>query len=316
MRRFVELVVVLCVLMWGQLAQAQVTTFSDRTAWNSAVGGLIQTEDLNGFIADTSFQNAGVALLNMTIEEINGPPSNFPANLIDAPPLEENGKRSNGTSYVLGEIDSSPGTTIRIDFLNPVSGWGADFISHDADAVIDIFDQSDNLIGTTTSVSADTTFYGFHLDAGESAGRIELRFGGVFNDLFGMDDLSFVQSASAPPCTLDLTLTLNANTLEMDFDLGTTDPAIWNVWLSIHNFTFPLWNSHVPSIDPPVSIPVPIPVPEIGSVGVLTTLVQPTGFPVGPPGIICSDWQTVDTGTPAVMPSARELKQLFGKYAR
>ena len=93
--------------------------------------------------------------------------------------------------------------------------------------------------------------------------------------------------------------------------MGTTDPATWNVWMSVQTLTFPLWSIPLPPIDPPISAPVPLPeFPQLGSIGVLTTLTTPTV------GIICSDWQTVDTGTPAVMPSARELKELFGTYAR
>ena len=83
-------------------------------------------------------------------------------------------------------------------------------MSHDASAVIDVFDQFNNLIGTTAQIATDTTFYGFHLSAGQTAGRIELRFVGIFNDLFGMDNLSFLDS-SAPPDPVTLTANLVAS---------------------------------------------------------------------------------------------------------
>lgn len=213
MLRIVKLVIL--VLVWGQAAQAQVTTFSDRAAWNSAVGAAaIQTESLNGVVADTSFRGTAVALLNMAIEEINGPSGNSVANVIDASPFEEDGKRSpNGTTYVLGEVDDS-GVLIRIDFASPVTGWGADFVSHDGSLVIDVFDQSNSLIGTTTSVALDTTFYGFHLGAGQTAKRIELKFVGQTNDLFGMDDLSFTGSSSPGPAEQITALGASVDALE------------------------------------------------------------------------------------------------------
>jgi len=198
MRPFIELAVVLGVLAWGQVAHAQVTTYSDRAGWQSAVAAPVQVEGFNSFVTDTSFQSAVVPLLNMAITQINGisdPTKNF----IDVFPFAEDGKRSiDGTPYVLGEV-ADTGTIIRIDFTSPITGWGADLISHDPNTVIDIFDQSNNLIGTTASVADETTFYGFHLDAGASAGRIEIKFIGQTNDLFGMDNLSFVQSSSGVP---------------------------------------------------------------------------------------------------------------------
>jgi hypothetical protein len=212
MRRIAGLAIL--VLAYGQVAQAQVTTYSDRAAWNSAAGAFILTEDLNSFVTDTSFQGAVVPLLNMTITEGNGPPFNNPVNFVDVFPFEEDGKRSiDGTTYVLGEVVENA-TTIRIDFASPVTGWGADFVSHDAATVIDVFDQFDNLIGTTAQVGAETTFYGFLLGPGQSAGRIELRFSSITNDLFGMDNLSLVDS-SAPPSPVTLTENLAVSVTAM-----------------------------------------------------------------------------------------------------
>lgn len=200
-------VLAMVVLACGQVVQAQVTTYSDRAAWNSAAGGVTLTEDLNSFVTDTSFQGALVPLLNMAITEDNGPPFNTPVNFVDVFPFEEDGKRSiDGTAYVLGEVVEN-GTTIRINFTSPVTGWGADFVSHDGATVIDAFDQFGNLIGTTAQVGAENTFYGFLLGPGQSAARIELRFAGITNDLFGMDNLSFVDS-SAPPSPVTLTESL------------------------------------------------------------------------------------------------------------
>lgn len=211
MRRIVGLAVV--ALACARIAEAQGTTYSDRAAWSAAAGGAtIQTETLNAFGADTTLQNAVVPLLNMGITLINGP-SPADVNLIDVHPLIEEGKRAiDGTPYVLGLI-SDQGMSIQIQFTSPVTGWGADFVSHDGFSVIRVFDQFDNLIGTTSSVNVEDTFYGFHLEAGLRAGRILLTFTGVTNDRFGMDNLSFVGAAELNPVTLTTALTASVNAL-------------------------------------------------------------------------------------------------------
>jgi len=212
MQRTVGLAVAM--LTVAQVGQAQVTTYSDRAAWNSAAGAVTLTEDLNSFVTDTTYQGVVVTLLNMTMTEVNGSPFNNPVNFVDVFPFEEDGKRSiDGTPYVLGEVVEN-GTAIRIEFTSPVTGWGADFVSHDAATVIDVFDQSDNLIGTTAQVGAETTFYGFLLGPGQSAARIDLRFAGVTNDLFGMDNLSLVDT-SAPPDPVSLTENLAGSVTAM-----------------------------------------------------------------------------------------------------
>jgi hypothetical protein len=194
------------ILAWAQVVEAQVTTYSDRSAWIAAASGSVQTEDFNSFAADTTFKTAVIPLLNMTITQLEGDASN-PANFIDVFPHEEEGKRSiDGTTYVLADVRDD-GTRIRIQFTEPVTGWGADFVSHDGLTVIDLFDQFGNPFGTTANVAAEDTFYGFHLGPGQSAAEIQLTFTGVTNDRFGMDNFSFAGSA-APPNPVSLTTSL------------------------------------------------------------------------------------------------------------
>ena len=211
MRRVVGLAAL--VLVCSTIAEAQVITYSERAAWSAAATGLVQTENLNSFAVDTTFNDAVVPLLSMTITQLNGDASN-PANFIDVFPFEEAGKRSiDGTTYVLGDVRDD-GTRIQIQFAIPVTGWGADFVSHDGFTVIDVFDQFDNLLGTTASVATENTFYGFHLGVGQTAARIELAFTNVTNDRFGMDNLSLARSAAAPdPLTLTGSLATSVNAI-------------------------------------------------------------------------------------------------------
>jgi hypothetical protein len=92
-------------------------------------------------------------------------------------------------------------------------------------------------------------------------------------------------------CTLDLTPSLTEGMLTLDVQLGTQEPATWNIWLTAQNEITRLLSLPLGVLDPPVSVPFTIPfVPSLGTVGVLTTLTTPDQ------GIICSDFATVDTG--------------------
>ena len=104
------------------------------------------------------------------------------------------------------------------------------------------------------------------------------------------------------PCNLQASY--EGDTLTLDFQLSTAEPTTWNAWMSVQTFTFPLWSIALPPIE--LSTPISIPgFPQLGSIGVLTTLTT------AGEGIVCSDWEAVDTGTPAIVSSAQELKELL-----
>ena len=113
-------------------------------------------------------------------------------------------------------------------------------------------------------------------------------------------------------CSLALDLSHVEDTFTMDFLVGTSVLATWNVWMSILNTTFPLGSMLVPIVDPPVSTSFSFPgVPSMGTIGVLTTLTTPEN------GILCSDWETVDTGPLSIaedIPTQEKLKDLFKSY--
>jgi hypothetical protein len=107
-------------------------------------------------------------------------------------------------------------------------------------------------------------------------------------------------------CTLDLSLSFADDTFTLDFLLGATGNVIGNVYLHYRNEVLTLCSCPVPVTDPPVSISLSYPeFPHLGIVGVLATLVSDDG-------IICSDWETVDTGqADALSPSPDELIKLL-----
>jgi len=91
-------------------------------------------------------------------------------------------------------------------------------------------------------------------------------------------------------CKLDLSLSYAGGTLTMDFDLSTPEAATWNVWINNQSSNISIVSIPLPPIHSPISFPIQLPnFPSLGNIGVLTTLTTPTE------GIICSDWETVDT---------------------
>ena len=108
----------------------------------------------------------------------------------------------------------------------------------------------------------------------------------------GLSDIRFVVVGFiTSSCSIDLTPDLEGTTLNLDFALNSAEPTTWNVWMSFQNLTFPLWNLPIPALE--ALIPFPIPAfPQAGGVGFLTTLTNADG-------IFCSDWVTIETGTPA-----------------
>ena len=108
-------------------------------------------------------------------------------------------------------------------------------------------------------------------------------------------------------CVLDLSLAYENTTLTLGFELGTQKPALWGTWMVVGTTFIPLWTFPISTpIDPPGLFSLPIPgFPSIGKIGFLTLLIKSEG-------IICSDWETIDTGGPSsVVPSTGKLRELF-----
>ena len=93
-------------------------------------------------------------------------------------------------------------------------------------------------------------------------------------------------------CTLEQELSYSGGTLTMGYNLGTTMPARWSVWLVLLDppVAIQAWSVPLPIIDPLITPDVSFPLAGFGTAGALTVLSTPAD------GVICSDWDTVDTG--------------------
>ena len=107
-----------------------------------------------------------------------------------------------------------------------------------------------------------------------------------------------------PVCDVDLTYT--PGTLGLTFTLRTVTPATWNLWVSAQTTTTKIKQLPLQPIDPPQEFSASVPLPAIGTIGFLSTLTTPEK------GIICSDWETVDTGISGTRtPSIEQIENLL-----
>lgn len=106
--------------------------------------------------------------------------------------------------------------------------------------------------------------------------------------------LALTIAPALPKCALTDKLSYNKSTgtVTMNFTIGTPVAATWNGWLSSQSTMQALWSQSQAITEPPAAVTKTQTVPASGVVGILSTLTTPTG------GILCSTWQTVNTGKP------------------
>jgi hypothetical protein len=106
------------------------------------------------------------------------------------------------------------------------------------------------------------------------------------------DDITAAESiygGVGPSCVLDVSLAYAAGTFTMNLHVGASEATTLNAWFTYDNNLLPLFSVPLPPIDPAVDVPIAFPLPSLETVGVLTTLTTPGD------GILCSDFETVDT---------------------
>ena len=110
------------------------------------------------------------------------------------------------------------------------------------------------------------------------------------------DDCDGLVDGEDPGCIGKYTIELNAyyaeDKLNMDFILGTPEPATWTNFLILMNPSvqvIPLWSDPVPAIDPPIEIEIAFTFPSVGWAGIWTALSTAAG-----PQAVGLDW--VHTG--------------------
>jgi Tol biopolymer transport system component len=91
-------------------------------------------------------------------------------------------------------------------------------------------------------------------------------------------------------CSVTVSPTYKAGTLNLGFNLGSSASATWGTWLLYSGGVVNVWSVPIPAISPAVPFNVPIPgFPSIGYTGWFTAVTTPAR------GIICSDFKVVNT---------------------
>ena len=105
-------------------------------------------------------------------------------------------------------------------------------------------------------------------------------------------------NAKAASCILNQNHRYASGTLDLSFQVGTSEAVTWNAWLEFQNTVIPLLSIQLPAIATPITVPIPIPgFPSIGKIGFYTSLVATEG-------VICSTCTIVDT-SPHVGPTIK-----------
>ena len=111
-------------------------------------------------------------------------------------------------------------------------------------------------------------------------------------------------------CILEQELTFGGGSLTMGYLVGTQVQATWTVWLVLLNppFAIPLWSVPLPILHPPITPDVSFLLAGFGTVAAFTVLTTSND------GVICSDWDTVNTGPPSEGGgSLQDLRELLAR---
>ncbi len=93
-----------------------------------------------------------------------------------------------------------------------------------------------------------------------------------------------------PACTLTFTLGYTGGILNMDLEWTSTVATTMNVWVSVESVTKHLRSVPIAATPTPASFPASFAFPALKTVGFLASMTTPGE------GILCSQWQTIDTG--------------------
>jgi hypothetical protein len=117
------------------------------------------------------------------------------------------------------------------------------------------------------------------------------------------DPLLVEINTSPRGCVDTLKLTYANGTLNVGFTIKSAIPTSWSTWVAFQSSLIRLWSLDIPAVPTAVSFNVAIPeVPPLGNIGVLTMMSS------GTYGLMCGDWEVLDTG--GIGPTADALSDM------
>jgi hypothetical protein len=208
-------IAVLALLLMSAAADAAVITFTDRATWTAAAGGVSGGEDFNGFVVDTEFRTAPVALADgMSIGVMVNDGND---NLIDVVPISSE-VDVNGTPVAhMWNGFNGAATLPFVSFSTPVYAFGADFQNFNDDFLrtrIELYNGAVLVDTLSPAPAADDVvrFFGFVSDTAIT----QIRFTQVQADVFGMDNIEIqTQSVPEPASLLLFSAALGAGAIRL-----------------------------------------------------------------------------------------------------
>ena len=239
----------------------------------------------SGILSNSISANTGLGIdlapAGVTFNDV-GDGDAGPNNLQNFPVLTS--AASDSSTTIEGTLNSSDFTLFRVEFF---SNSACDPSGHG---------EGENFLGST-----DVTTDG----SGNAAFMVNFPAAVVLGEFItstatgpGTNTSEFSQCIEVvlppfvPTCTLELTLGYSADTLTVAFLVGTNVAVTANVWATSQSDIISLFSGPLPVTEPPINPTITKALPASGTVGLLATLTTPEL------GIICSEFKTVDTGSP------------------
>ncbi|MCJ8318038.1 MAG: PEP-CTERM sorting domain-containing protein [Colwellia sp.] len=172
------------------IANAGLITFSDRTAFELALG-TSQTEDFDSFVADTSFHPSSIDLDDFSIV-VTGNDVRANYNIIDAPALVSSESDVNGSAHM--RVFTNINKDLLFTFDYPTFGFGVDIASlNDGNRTRILIDGVDAILAINPG-----DFFGVI----STEAFTSVTFQGIINDVYGIDNVTYSGVQVPEPSTL------------------------------------------------------------------------------------------------------------------
>jgi hypothetical protein len=187
-------------------ANAALTVYTDRAAFQAALTGGFATENFNTVVGETSFQAAPLVLGALTLQGAGANQLN--RNFIDQPPALFPQFNVDGTAFAHLLVNTAGGgSNVTLGFASSVFGFGADFAGLQDDQIRTELTVGGEVVTPSVTVGDTGRFLGFLSDTAFSTVNFR-HVGNSIGDGFGMDNVVFGGVAALPePQGLALVLT-------------------------------------------------------------------------------------------------------------
>ena len=173
--------------------QAAVIRFTDRAAWEAAVGSFL-TEDFNA-IAPFRFRNNTTTTVGLLdIETVVPDGSTGFARITDG--TSTSAKNVDGTNFLNLQLDGTPKSLVSFDFSDPMQAWGFDYSFTDFGNLAEV---SFGNFTTKFGGPGQSGFIGFISDTAFASA--DLKDPHVSFSALGVDNVSFAQMPAPEPAS-------------------------------------------------------------------------------------------------------------------